>query len=109
MGAISKIIGSGNHGKGLGGQKYAPLWTTPNLPCKDRGQLMYSDSKGSDREENGPRRKQTEEYAKRVVCGGCPLRELCLEYALETREPWGIWGGTTPQERGVPSSGKAGR
>jgi WhiB family redox-sensing transcriptional regulator len=26
-------------------------------------------------------------------CGGCPLRESCLEGALQRREPWGVWGG----------------
>lgn len=26
-------------------------------------------------------------------CQGCPLREECLQGALERREPWGVWGG----------------
>lgn len=26
-------------------------------------------------------------------CGGCPLRQACLEGALERAEPWGVWGG----------------
>jgi hypothetical protein len=38
-----------------------------------------------------------ESDAKRV-CAGCPLRLMCLEYALETN-PVGIWGGTTENER----------
>jgi WhiB family redox-sensing transcriptional regulator len=33
------------------------------------------------------------------ICLGCPVRELCLEYALKRSEPHGIWGGTTPRER----------
>lgn len=32
------------------------------------------------------------EYAK-SLCGDCPLRMMCLEGALERREPWGVWGG----------------
>lgn len=36
---------------------------------------------------------------KRLVCGECPIREACLEYALENAERWGIWGGATPKER----------
>src|SRR6266702_4420502 len=28
----------------------------------------------------------------------------CLAWAVETGEPWGIWGGTTPEERGVPEA-----
>jgi WhiB family redox-sensing transcriptional regulator len=33
------------------------------------------------------------------MCGGCPVREECLEWALETRIPYGIWGGMTGRER----------
>lgn len=29
----------------------------------------------------------------KALCLGCPLRELCLDGALERREPWGVWGG----------------
>ena len=27
------------------------------------------------------------------ICAECPIRELCLEDALENREPCGVWGG----------------
>ena len=33
------------------------------------------------------------------ICAGCPVREPCLDFALRTPEPAGIWGGTTPEER----------
>ncbi|WP_205471119.1 WhiB family transcriptional regulator [Nocardioides sp. SYSU D00038] len=32
------------------------------------------------------------EYAK-ALCVDCPVRTLCLDGALERREPWGVWGG----------------
>jgi WhiB family redox-sensing transcriptional regulator len=32
------------------------------------------------------------EFAK-TLCVECPVRELCLDGALERREPWGVWGG----------------
>lgn len=32
-------------------------------------------------------------------CQACPVQEACLEYALSAREPYGVWGGTTEQER----------
>ncbi|MHB8671966.1 MAG: WhiB family transcriptional regulator [Acidimicrobiales bacterium] len=35
----------------------------------------------------------------RKVCDGCPVRPACLEYALEAREPYGVWGGLTEDER----------
>jgi len=33
------------------------------------------------------------------ICSGCPVREACLEWALETRVRYGIWGGRTERER----------
>lgn len=39
-------------------------------------------------------------YARRL-CMGCPVREACLEYALERPELEGIWGQTTPAQRGT--------
>jgi WhiB family redox-sensing transcriptional regulator len=35
----------------------------------------------------------------KAVCESCRVREQCLEYALSTREPEGIWGGCTFVER----------
>lgn len=36
--------------------------------------------------------------AKRV-CMDCPVRSECLSWALETRQPAGVWGGFSAQER----------
>ena len=33
------------------------------------------------------------------ICRVCPVRELCLEYALATNQEAGIWGGTSEEER----------
>jgi WhiB family redox-sensing transcriptional regulator len=32
------------------------------------------------------------EHAK-ALCIECPVQALCLDGALERREPWGVWGG----------------
>lgn len=37
--------------------------------------------------------------AAKQTCGWCPVRLECLVYALERREPYGIWGGMTAPER----------
>jgi hypothetical protein len=34
-----------------------------------------------------------------AICAECPVRDACLTAALETGEPWGIWGGMTPEQR----------
>jgi hypothetical protein len=41
--------------------------------------------------------KLVEEIAK-SICGRCPIRVKCRDYALSTRVS-GIWGGTTEAER----------
>jgi WhiB family redox-sensing transcriptional regulator len=33
------------------------------------------------------------------VCGQCPVSLECLEFALETNQDSGIWGGTSEEER----------
>lgn len=35
----------------------------------------------------------------RKICGDCPVREECLEYALDNDMQAGIWGGLTLRER----------
>ena len=35
----------------------------------------------------------------REICNGCPIREECLEGAMERRERYGMWGGLIPIER----------
>ena len=35
----------------------------------------------------------------KAVCRRCPVMEQCLQWALETREPWGVWGGTSEADR----------
>lgn len=39
-----------------------------------------------------------EAVAKRI-CATCPVIEPCLDYALATREPHGVWGGLNETER----------
>lgn len=38
------------------------------------------------------------ETAKRI-CHECQVRDLCLQFALETNQVTGVWGGTTEEER----------
>jgi len=33
------------------------------------------------------------------VCGQCPVNRDCLDYALETNQDSGIWGGASEDER----------
>jgi WhiB family transcriptional regulator, redox-sensing transcriptional regulator len=35
----------------------------------------------------------------KVVCGRCQVREQCLRFALNSGQEFGIWGGTSEDER----------
>lgn len=35
----------------------------------------------------------------KAICAGCPVRQACLEFALEHDLKHGIWGGTAPEDR----------
>jgi WhiB family transcriptional regulator, redox-sensing transcriptional regulator len=54
--------------------------------------------RGIDPEVFYPDSDEEAEEAK-VVCGMCPVRETCLEFALAHREREGVWGGATERER----------
>jgi len=43
--------------------------------------------------------KDAREAQAKVLCARCPVREPCLEYALRTRDPHGVWGGLNELER----------
>lgn len=45
----------------------------------------------------------------KTVCGECPVRFDCLEFALETNQDAGIWGGTSEDERRLLRRQRSGR
>lgn len=60
---------------------------------------------GPDLEASSEDREFREQEAK-AVCVGCPLITECLQWALDHRE-WGVWGGTTRDERRAIREGRA--
>ncbi|MET7654056.1 MULTISPECIES: WhiB family transcriptional regulator [unclassified Streptomyces] len=46
---------------------------------------------------SGPALLQTEQA--KAVCRRCPVREACLDWAMETDQSLGVWGGTSETER----------
>jgi WhiB family redox-sensing transcriptional regulator len=64
--------------------------------CKGTSGIFY----GPEIHEGKVDRIIREAYAKEI-CGACAVRSQCLDYALINKEQFGIWGGLTPEERGV--------
>ena len=58
----------------------------------------YAACRGADPDLFFPGEGEDAEAAVRI-CGGCPVRAECLEWALETRVRYGVWGGTTERDR----------
>lgn len=48
--------------------------------------------------ERGSSRVRRDQSAKRV-CASCPVRLECADYAIRAREPYGVWGGLSEDER----------
>jgi WhiB family transcriptional regulator, redox-sensing transcriptional regulator len=44
------------------------------------------------------RRSQRQERAAKAICGACPVREECLDFALVSLQNDGIWGGLNEDE-----------
>ena len=43
--------------------------------------------------------RRARDLAAKSVCAGCPVRLECADYAIRAREPYGVWGGLTEEER----------
>ena len=48
--------------------------------------------------ERGASRSRRDQSAKRV-CASCPVRLECADYAIRSREPFGVWGGLSEDDR----------
>jgi WhiB family redox-sensing transcriptional regulator len=58
--------------------------------------------------ERGPARDLRDAAAK-AVCATCPVLGQCRSHALQVREPYGVWGGMTEDEREMAYARMGGR
>ncbi|MFI1197733.1 WhiB family transcriptional regulator [Micromonospora sp. NPDC020750] len=63
-----------------------PEWQAEGLCAETDPEAFFPEKGGSPR----PAKK---------VCSRCDVQADCLEWALTTRQPYGIWGGRTEPER----------
>ena len=67
-------------------------------PALDTSWMDRGNCAGVDPDLFFPSRGEDTSDAK-AVCAACTVREACLDYALTTREKFGIWGGLSERER----------
>ena len=60
-------------------------WPTATVPHRPPSLFFPSDGVGVD--------------VARRICADCPVKDLCLEYALTNRIDHGVWGGCSERER----------
>ncbi|HEU0257569.1 MAG TPA: WhiB family transcriptional regulator [Microbacteriaceae bacterium] len=69
------------------GETEDPLaWQADALCAQTDPEIFFPEKGGSTRE------------AKKI-CEQCPVRQQCLQYALQNDERFGIWGGLSERER----------
>ena len=77
-----------------------PIWEQ-DVSWQDLGEcrgadvdLFFPPQIPESKDERGAREGQA-----KAICARCPVRARCLDYAIATREPYGIWGGLNETER----------
>lgn len=78
--------------------------TRPDLSWQAKAQcrgeditVFFGPSEGEDRETQ--RQKKDREAEAKWICRGCSARSECLDYAVETNQKFGTWGGLNEDER----------
>ena len=62
--------------------------------CRGKDTELFFHPEG---ERGSARRRRAE--AATAICGSCPVIDACREHSLAVREPYGVWGGLSEEER----------
>ncbi len=63
------------------------------VPCEKYPDVFYPEDYPN------PEDRHLATRTAKAICHTCPIIDKCFEYALETNQTHGIWGGTSPAER----------
>ena len=81
-------------GTPLSSQRVEELWQQ-RAACKGpQAAVFFPPSQVERKDERDAREDRAKE-----ICAMCPVQRPCLDYALDIREPHGIWGGLNELER----------
>lgn len=73
-------------------------------PCKGHLRLFTGPA---DPDGEGTWGREVREAKAKAICHECEFEQKCLEFALETHQSCGIWGGKTYQERRRINKGRS--
>ncbi len=62
--------------------------------CRQHENIIFFGDEGESELE-----KQGRESRAKAICRTCPVQDPCLEFAMDTNQKYGIWGGLTSKER----------
>jgi WhiB family redox-sensing transcriptional regulator len=80
----------------------ADLWDWQLLgACRSEDPSVFFHPEG----ERGSARARREAAAK-SICARCPVLDACAAHALAVREPYGVWGGMSEDDREAILSGR---
>ena len=80
----------------MSAQQLDDLWQG-RAACRVPNTLIFFPPSHFERKDD----REARETKAKSICGSCPVRRDCLDYALRIREPHGIWGGLNETERRV--------
>src|ERR1043166_3640409 len=91
---VPREIRPGGKGFGLSSHRAEELWQQ-----KEGGErppaAIFSPPSHFERKDE----KELRERRAKSICTTCPVQTPCLDYALQIREPHGVWGGRKELER----------
>ncbi len=64
-------------------------------PCSEPKAFRVFNYAGEPHKTNANGRPSRSEQRALLICQGCPLLDACRDYAMTTRQSWGVWGGLT--------------
>ena len=80
----------------------ADLWDWQlDSACREVDPSLFFHPEG----ERGPARSGRESAAK-TICAACPVLTECRSHALAVREPYGVWGGLSEDDREAIYAGR---
>lgn len=74
-----------------------PLWMDHGACVSAKQTLFFGEDTPTGKAKHRP--VHADAHEAKEICSRCPVREECLNFAVDNNETYGVWGGLTPRER----------